>query len=103
MFEVSLFETGLKAGGALWLLSGASLFIPLWLRIAYPYWGKKNGLKEFTVRSILVLMAATLPGGTIIGGALLIQSATSDEFDDEEEVPVKDSPSNGATFPTGCQ
>lgn len=73
MDPLALFRLGLGAGGLFWLVTGMAVFLPLWFDLAYPLWGQPGRLRAFTVRSLLVLAAATLPGGTLLAAALLLR------------------------------
>lgn len=83
MDPTDLLHLSLGAGGLFWLASGLAVFLPLWFDLAYPYWGRPGKLRAFTIRSILVLAAATLPGGTVLGAALLIREHAGGGLDPE--------------------
>jgi hypothetical protein len=97
---LALFHIGLGAGGLFWLASGMAVFLPLWFDLAYPYWGQPGQLRAFTVRSILVLAASTLPGGMVLAAALLYREHAGGGLDLGDSPPDRGVPPE--VIPDGC-
>ena len=99
MDPLALLQLGLGAGGLFWLVTGLAVFLPLWFDLAYPLWGQPGKLRAFTLRSILVLAAATLPGGTLLGAALLLREHAGGGLDLDDPPPESSVPE---VVPDGC-
>jgi hypothetical protein len=65
---------GLKAGGLLWLLTGAVVFLPLFAELALPLWGQPGRLGAFTFRSLLALVCACMPGGSLLAAWVVLRN-----------------------------
>lgn len=95
---------GLKAGGLLWCLTGLAVFLPLFAEFALPLWGRPGKLHGFAARSLLALLCATLPGGSLLAAAAILKTR-GDEFLAPaalaEPCPVV--VPSGATLPEGCR
>lgn len=100
MDPLALFHLGLGAGGLFWLATGMAVFLPLWFDLAYPLWGQPGKLRAFTIRSLLVLAASTLPGGTVLGAALLFREHAGGGLDLEDQATDPGVPPE--VVPDGC-